>query len=564
MNVRRKSVRRKISLLTALMGIVMSAMLLSACQKTPKESIVKEKDFDKMIEQARGQSEDNDDSGKGLTTEESRNNNGALTENSGNDNGLIKEENGSENGQPDGQSSNTYSVTIENENLHVGLSGEADIEAPQADSMSVIRIWQKTISQEMVDRLLNKVLPEEKLYDGYATFTRTRQDVEAEITRWKQEITEMENKIAGGSYTEEEGRKYLTEYQKALEQLAEQYQQAPVQVEITDYPVDGNFRTGKINLNGRTFNNQGTDEVVYVVNDGNKGTYVSVYAQNSDLYGNYLRFRRCKNGYISCNDSMDNESEGMAPAGSKERWNAENGAHSESNYGVPFGQLTVYENEPVTISKDKAIEAAEQFLQDLDMTDEYGYYESELCCEIPNIRLYAEGASEGYRTVYVLTFLRKIDGVPVNNIAEAKSTEGWQGKDYVKKNWPGERVLVYVNDDGVVGMDINAPLEITEVVVDHSSLQSFAQISRIFEQMAVIKNANESEAVFTEITLQKVTLGYTRISARDNFEEGYLVPVWDFRGKIKRTGVETEVKTDASILTINAIDGTIIDRRLGY
>ena len=49
-----------------------------------------------------------------------------------------------------------------------------------------------------------------------------------------------------------------------------------------------------------------------------------------------------------------------------------------------------------------------------------------------------------------------------------------------------------------------------------------------------------------------------------------LVPVWDFFGNYERTLNEGEGPADKdterynSLLTINAVDGTVIDRGLGY
>ena len=72
--------------------------------------------------------------------------------------------------------------------------------------------------------------------------------------------------------------------------------------------------------------------------------------------------------------------------------------------------------------------------------------------------------------------------------------------------------------------------------------------------------------------IKDVRLGYTRIydPGADN-TTGLLVPVWDFFGSRE---IHTEYEGEAieytigdksmSHLTVNAVDGTIIDRSLGY
>lgn len=84
--------------------------------------------------------------------------------------------------------------------------------------------------------------------------------------------------------------------------------------------------------------------------------------------------------------------------------------------------------------------------------------------------------------------------------------------------------------------------------------------------MAAIANASQAddEPMKTKITVDQVVLGYTRISEKDSFHTGLLVPVWDFIGTVEVTdGKETGIEKK-SILTINAIDGSVINRTLGY
>ena len=71
---------------------------------------------------------------------------------------------------------------------------------------------------------------------------------------------------------------------------------------------------------------------------------------------------------------------------------------------------------------------------------------------------------------------------------------------------------------------------------------------------------NTPENAKKEIEVTDIRLGYAIISEEGSFDTGLLVPVWDFNGIIKQYG-RTEEK---SIMTINAIDGTVINRELGY
>ena len=78
------------------------------------------------------------------------------------------------------------------------------------------------------------------------------------------------------------------------------------------------------------------------------------------------------------------------------------------------------------------------------------------------------------------------------------------------------------------------------------------------------------ESIRLDVT--KAVLGYTRIYDPDTDNtSGILVPVWDFFGTKERLVNEESGNSrtkegipDQSFLTINAANGTMVDRSLGY
>ena len=93
----------------------------------------------------------------------------------------------------------------------------------------------------------------------------------------------------------------------------------------------------------------------------------------------------------------------------------------------------------------------------------------------------------------------------------------------MKKVWPIEEIAIQVTDDGIIGVDYASPIETVDTVVEGATLKQFDEI-------------------------------------KGTFDTGLLVPVWDFNGTVNDSGRIDET----SIMTINAIDGTVIDRGLGY
>ena len=94
---------------------------------------------------------------------------------------------------------------------------------------------------------------------------------------------------------------------------------------------------------------------------------------------------------------------------------------------------------------------------------------------------------------------------------------------------------------------------------------------KIYEQMMEISNANmlEYSSSYT-VHIKRIQLGYTRIyDPTVDSTTGVMVPVWDFFGGSDSENQEYIDKNSGehskqSFLTVNAVDGTIIDRGLGY
>ena len=93
------------------------------------------------------------------------------------------------------------------------------------------------------------------------------------------------------------------------------------------------------------------------------------------------------------------------------------------------------------------------------------------------------------------------------------------------------------------------------------------EIKRIFkEQILYQRTWSLSETSDSMIEIKTVKLGLMRIKMKDT-DTYVLLPVWDFIGKWSQTdenGRTTTSAEDVSFLTINAIDGSVVDRYLGY
>ena len=103
-------------------------------------------------------------------------------------------------------------------------------------------------------------------------------------------------------------------------------------------------------------------------------------------------------------------------------------------------------------------------------------------------------------------------------------------------------------------------------MVETSRVKPFREIRDTFEKMVVIENApdsaeGEGETQNVSVEVTDVRLIYTRISEKDSFNTGLVVPVWNFEGTVTD---ESGAQNKGTVLSINAIDGSVINQELGY
>lgn len=155
---------------------------------------------------------------------------------------------------------------------------------------------------------------------------------------------------------------------------------------------------------------------------------------------------------------------------------------------------------------------------------------------------------------------RMIDGVPLTWVEDslypfyeasdsAEASSGWDAC-----RWDSERLSVQCTDEMLWGFIYANPMKISGYSDESQFLLPFGEIQHIYEN-----TITEKYKVSDEIKLSKVKLGYMRIREEKEKKEGLLIPVWDFFGSTKEITEEFY-----SLLTIDARDGTIIERRYGY
>lgn len=172
---------------------------------------------------------------------------------------------------------------------------------------------------------------------------------------------------------------------------------------------------------------------------------------------------------------------------------------------------------------------------------------------------------EGYRFCYVPV----IEGIPMLYTPLEDSVAGLT---LLPVRLP--RLYISITNSGIYEVHWEGAQEITgkEPV---NTLLRFDQILDIARTILPLAHM-EIEKSFSEqamIKVDRVELSYCRVQRRDQPGRFMILPVWDFFGSCGRMtdGVEPKewdaqwnTNPSTSLLTINAIDGTVIDRKYGY
>ena len=531
---------------------------LAACQENPEGSIVIHKDMDNLISKAQ-----QDDSSKVRAAD-------------------IADEVAA--------NFETYQTTLSDDDLGVTVNVNAKVDVPEVDSLNIYRVKQKPFSQEFVDKVRKALMGEKEIYMAQALTVRTKSDYEEDIKYSRELIRQEEEKMAAATeqdrtvgpqdnqyvISEEEFREMcqrnINAYQHDIDIVQESYEQAPEEVDLKNYPCDGQLHTNEelFALYPELYFESyysffANEEDLHLVADSSDGQYQALEVRNSEDRSNELSYSSCPERYISNGRYYGRLRNGW------EDW-VQNSTIPEDFLGdVVYDESTVFlplENDETTITMEEALSTAEEFLAEIGFSD-FTFSEGGLYNELANTLDY-HGISPNtvyYRNYYILLFYRDIDGALLTQSSGEKIDWGDETDGYRTQSWPGEAVELRVNDQGIAGFNYFSPVEITETVVDSAALKPFAEIKDTFEKMICMVNADDQRVSWIDI--DRVRLSYSRISEQDRFDTGLIVPVWSFEGKMdtaSRGDEEIFVQQwkRGTIFAVNAIDGSIINGELGY
>ena len=418
------------------------------------------------------------------------------------------------------QAPDAFELQFSDESGKIEVEVKARVVVPEADGFRLKTVTSRIFTQEDYDAVNQVLLQGGKLWDRVVDENDpahgfTKSEIEERIRILKEE------KESGESYVDQYGDG--KDYDKKIAEFEAMLEAAPETARIKEIEPKVRFDS-KAEENGDPDNNM---LMGYVTMDGKD--YFTV---------------------------LDNN---ISPAW---RWISFSAEYSENggNYmpvGIEGSDTAQLKTSPADIEQ-----RASSAVEEMGLTD-FQYCGGEY---------FASYTEEKGRMVpvdysYGVHFTRVIDGIPVTYT----NNDGTTVEDN-NASWPYEHIYLAYNDEGLTSFRWTDPYTVTDMSDEYVFLMPFEEIQKIFKEMILKKNSDFAQAGLDfKFHIEEIRLGYMRIMEKGNPTEGTMIPVWDFLGtKVIHYNNTEEPFTDSfggpfeSCLTINAMDGTVIDRDLGY
>lgn len=443
-----------------------------------------------------------------------------------------------------------------------GGSFTVDIDAPvilpDADHAQIIRVTGRDFTQSEVDAWTGALFGDQPLYDPSVFSEPTRSEVEEMLLEAQRQLAELvasgeADEIIGESATvsyENDGEAEAVEYSRGdeLRDLIESYQEllktAPEERSLVETTNELTRHEGQdhtwamfsvLNAAG-----DGLD-TMNVVNF--PGFQQFTYIKQRQLEYSGTNYYRTYEEILDCYaDSLD-----------QSVWNA---------------YLTLPEPD---LSQDEAESLGNTFVALM------GFDELELISAKQAVAESSQASAltmeplNGMEKGWVLNYLRNVNGIFLSPTIQqgAYPEEGeW---------WAYETLTLFVTDDGVTECEYTAPYALKETLTERCKLLDFDSILEVFQTILPITYLEDwSDSDITAHTEQfnitEIRFGYTRITESNNSYSGLLVPTWTFYGQNQTTYTRVSDGATRSYtgspgqdwMTINAIDGSVIDMGVGY
>lgn len=521
---------------------------LAGCAKTPESSLVKQKGTASLGNYDEGSSLEEKAQEKQGTAANGQGEDGAGTENGS---GTESDSEGGVTGENLLRTAlgapETYESTVTDATGMLTVNTNAVVEIPNADKVSAINVSQHPFDQEQMDLITDAFFQGGKIYDEFEIMRMTKADC-------MEKIQELKGYVAEGNLDpyeqgKDEDGNYIYDIYGAIEAWEQNYEEAPEEAQFVEVRPS-------LDQQPQENNGPGSFYGWVVMPDGAEYSYLL------NQYNSMPMEVRIAKVHID-ERTGEKDTQGALP------WIEYSWRDGSSVKNFPTKEELP---EKVGITLEEAQAVAEEKVAALGFTDmqlrywDYGVFIVDYASIKDDV---ADSQVEDYG--YILHYTRTINGIPITYTRDLGG--GLESMDSDMETWSYETLDIVVTQNGIDRVDLYNRYDIGEVKTENLNLLPFDEIIQIFEKMIQIENANVGEyAESRKLDINKITFGYSRIyEPASSSQTGVLVPVWDFFGPATteyklEDGTVDSYQSDEffSQMTINAIDGSIIDRALGY
>lgn len=508
--INRKSSMEEVQRMKRALIIAVSALLLlsmAACQATPDKNIVVGKSLDDMIDKAT----------ETQTAEESQVQGSTIAEKVG-----AKE---------------SYATELADAQGRVSIHVNADVQIPDVPGVSVQRVGKSEFTQAQADVLMDKLMKGDAFSGD--DFKLTKSEIQQQILDVQAADYEEKSDI------DVPQKRSVAMRDALLAQLQEQLKTAPDTSERI--PSTGQLEP----MDPEIDFDSGTK--LYALAQSDQNGYESLQIYNyKDSPGNMIYYTSEKNGF----------SRDMGYFWTKEAVEQTSYTGIDSIDSIP----------DVTVSQEDAKAQAEALISALGAENMVCYSADKMYGGSYEMTADQSQYINPRKCVWFLRYMRSVDSVPVTyTVWDCMKVE----EDTQSAPWGYEDMTFAIDDTGIVGFSWRSPYVMAETVTESSNLIPFDEVTNVFETMSMAVHAWDGYAQGSpnlkavDITVNHIKFGLTRITEENKRDSGLLVPAWDFFGtstQIIEVDGQTKEYSDGPIpiLTINAIDGSVINRSLGY
>jgi len=485
--------------------------LLFACQPTPKEDAVRQKSFNKMFQMAKKPADS-----KSM---------------------LLREQ---------VQAPERYMRQITGANNAFMLCIDAYVEIPNHEKMPIAEIAPIDFSQEQTRLLYDLFCRGKEMYIVYPDAPLTKAQIESKIRFLMQEITEMEE-------IGNEDDPYVEECRADLSYLQTLYPNAP---EISE----------SVQCHGALM--RMTEYSAKAHSPVCSYTWVTAQAEELSLRGEprIISFSVTNRNDLDHAIQVDGEWFFKRSGALMSYTDMRNHVYGDQCPRYRIENLEEVVDVPFT--PRQAEEAAQSFLCSVGLEQQLAI-DSVWLYRIPKDDSLFSLEEHPYS--YEVRLSRLVEGIPCAYDRTAIISE------YMDM-WQYEQIALVVDEEGIISFHWFSPVKVTTILQEDVNLLPFEQIMERFEAQVnyalipFMQGYVETEQMLSQrYDINRITLSLQRVNQPNNFDSALLVPVWSFYG----TKTEVWENEDSlanvsdrelacSLITINAIDGTIINLQEGY